>query len=126
MATPDRNSPKPRRQGSAVALGALLCEIDVTSRAEAKALAKIAQVCAHDVGLAVHVRTRRAPKRRTAPAEKLITLHLPAELPASQHPVWCLACRLACFCPNARVSVLVSSRNLFSHASLPARVGKSA
>lgn len=42
-----------------------------------------------------------------AAEEPVLTLHLPAELAATQPQVWCLACRLACFCPDARVSVLV-------------------
>jgi hypothetical protein len=47
----------------------------------------------------------------------VLTLHLPAELAVSQHPVWCLACRLACFCPDARVSVLVRGEASFARTA---------
>lgn len=80
----------------------LLCEILVGRRANARNLGAIAATCAKDLNLPL--RTRWVA---SAPAVAAITLHLPADLAATQHPVWCLACRLACFCPQARVSVLV-------------------
>ncbi len=85
------------------------CEILAPRAAQAAALAEIALALARDVGQPLEVERLSigAPRRRTPPAEAVLTLHLPAELAASQHEVWCLACRLACFCPSARVSVLV-------------------
>ncbi|HEY0946694.1 MAG TPA: hypothetical protein VGD81_15550 [Opitutaceae bacterium] len=81
----------------------LLCEILAGCRADARNLGAIAATCARDLKLPL--RTRPAV---SAPSVTVtITLHLPADLAATQHPVWCLACRLACFCPHARVSVLV-------------------
>lgn len=70
---------------------------------DAAALAQVAAVCARDVGqpLAVTTRVRRAIR------ESLVTLYLPAAIAATQRQIWCLACRLACFCPGTRVSVLV-------------------
>lgn len=88
---------------------ALACEIVSPSHEQGVALAAIALVCARDVGQTLRVRRLRAD----AGTEALLVLHLPASLAATQHPVWCLACRLACFCPEARVSVHVSCREVF-------------
>lgn len=83
----------------------IVCEIIAPRAAQAAALAEIAGTCARDIGqrLSVSLLTVGGPKV----SEPVLTLRLPAELAASQHQVWCLACRLACFCPDARVSVLV-------------------
>lgn len=84
------------------------CEIVAPGSAHAAVLAEVAAACARDLGQPLEVaalRYRRTTREReTAPT---LTLHLPAELASAQHQVWCLACRLACFCPSARVSVLV-------------------
>ena len=101
----------------------LLCEI-LAPRPQAEALAEIVAVCARDVCLPVKVRTRSY--RGAADEEPLVTLHLPVEAAASQHPVWCLACRLACFCPRARVSVLVKSESAFVHPQTRPRHTRSA
>jgi hypothetical protein len=85
---------------------AILCEIHAPRSAQAAALAEIAAALARDVGQPLTVKTL-AVGRPTAAAEPALTLHLPVELASSQHEVWCLACRLACFCPSARVSVFV-------------------
>lgn len=101
---------------------ALVCEIIAPAAAQASALAAIAGVCARDVGQRLIVRrrtTRLAPF--TAGITALVTLHLPAALAAAQHPVWCLACRLACFCPDARVSVHIACASEFITTSRPRR-----
>lgn len=95
------------------AVNAILCEIHAPRAAEAGALAEIASALARDVGQALTVKTL-AIGRQTTAKEPVLTLHLPAELAASQHQVWCLACRLACFCPSARVSVLVRGEAAFA------------
>lgn len=92
---------------------AIACEIVAPSRDQGVALSAIAHVCARDVGLSLRVR-RRQP---AAAPEALVVLHLPAALAAAQHPVWCLACRLACFCPDARVSVHVSCLDAFARTA---------
>lgn len=91
---------------------ALACEILSPSHDQGVALAAIALVCARDLGQALRVRRRRTDTG----AQALLVLHLPATLAAAQHPVWCLACRLACFCPDARVSVQVSCHAAFGRA----------
>jgi len=84
----------------------IVCEIHALCAEPLGALEQIARACARDVGQPLTVKSLHSSDAGPEPA---ITLHLPAELAVSQHPVWCLACRLACFCPQARVSVLVSA-----------------
>lgn len=97
---------------------AIACEIVASSRDQGVALAAIALVCARDLGQSLRVR-RRQP---ASAAEALVVLHLPAALAAAQHPVWCLACRLACFCPDARVSVHVSCLEAFARTARARRI----
>jgi hypothetical protein len=93
---------------------AILCEIVATSARRASALAAIVSACALDVGQPLTVSARTRPPTARASSSGVLTLHLPAALAAAQHPVWCLACRLACFCPTTRVSVLVRCECEFS------------
>lgn len=87
-----------------------------------RALADIAQACARDLGVPLVMQTSVARTEKTHPHPAPgLTLHLPVEFAASQHQVWCLACRLACFCTTARVSVLVLGQ-AFSAESSPAAV----
>jgi hypothetical protein len=79
-------------------------------------LKQIARACARDVGQPLTVKSIRST---AVGVETIITLHLPAELAATQHPVWCLACRLACFCPQARISVLVEAKVVFKKTYSP-------
>jgi hypothetical protein len=85
---------------------AIVCEIHAPRAAQAAALAEIAAALGRDVGQPLAVKTLTIGRRREH-TEPSLTLHLPAELASTQHQIWCLACRLACFCPSARVSVLV-------------------
>ncbi|MCF3649282.1 hypothetical protein [Synoicihabitans lomoniglobus] len=94
----------------------ILCEIVAPSSAQAAALTEIAVTCARDVGQPITLKTLQlSPSPQTGAAANL-TLHLPAELAVAQHEVWCLACRLACFCPSARISVLVLGQDAFRSA----------
>jgi len=89
----------------------VVCEIRSTHAAEAGILAEIAKTCARELAQPLLVKTVQAGQRVQDP---LITLQLPVEMAATQHEIWCLACRLACFCPSARVSVFVSASEIFS------------
>lgn len=91
----------------------VVLEIKARSARHAAALSEIAMACARDVGQKVEVVTAAVVSMR----ESVLTLFLPAERAASQHEVWCLACRLACFCPNARVCVWVQGETAFSPLS---------
>lgn len=86
------------------------CEIHAPNSALPD-LAAIVRFCAKELGYTLDLLTNEVRA-----AEATITLHLSAEEAAAQHPVWCLACRLACFCPNARVSVLIRAGTEFGTA----------
>ena len=88
----------------------ILCEIHAPRAAQAAALAEIAVVCARDVGQPLTVKKLAVGNSAREP---VLTLHLPVELAVDQHRIWCLACRLACFCPGARVGVLICGEALF-------------
>lgn len=106
----------------------ITCEI-LAGRAEVSALTKIVAQCAEDAGQPVSVTTQarqRAAKSRGSRSESVMTLVLPATLAASQHQVWCLACQLACFCPDTRVSVLVRGESAFAPERKPQRRNRSA
>jgi hypothetical protein len=96
------------------------CAISANRLQLASEFARIVRACAQDLGQKISVRTSVITTRGRRRAEPVLTLHLPAELAAAQHPVWCLACRLACFCPTARVSVFVHGENAFRAAPTPA------
>lgn len=81
----------------------LRCEIRASKRL-APILASIVQTCAGDLGLLIVVE-RALAGNAAIPA---ITLTLPVERMIEPDQTWCLACRVACFCPDARVSVLVT------------------
>lgn len=87
----------------------IVCEILAPDAVLATALGRIAGLCARDTGQPLTLRTLPF-----GGAEPALTLRLPVELAASQHPVWCLACRLACFCPSVRVSVLILGESTFA------------
>jgi len=89
----------------------VVCEIRSTHASEAGILAEIAKTCARELAQPLLVKTVQAGQRVEDP---LITLQLPVEMAATQHEIWCLACRLACFCPSARVSVFVSASEIFA------------
>lgn len=89
----------------------LECELLAPTGVKASSWAEIARACAEDVGLELTVHHSTTSSR--SPVEPTLTLHLPVEFAASQHPAWCLACRIACFCPTLRVSVLVRSEGMF-------------
>ncbi len=106
-----------RRRGERIpssVMPPLHCEILARRPAQAGTLAEILQICATDLGQTI---TLESHAERSLSSGPVVTLHLPAEVASSQNQVWCLACRLACFCPEARISVLISARDLFSPVS---------
>lgn len=86
------------------------CEIVTSTSAAAASLAEIAAKCAHTTG---HVLVPVKLEAQRPVKQPLLTLLLPLELAGAQNEVWCLACRLACFCPDARISVLVQAAEAF-------------
>lgn len=81
----------------------LRCEIRAGRRL-IPILAGIVQTCARDLGQAVAIE----PVPVGGAALPSVTLVLGVELALQQHHAWRLACRVACFCPEARVSVLIT------------------
>ncbi len=86
----------------------VVCEILAPNAVLADTLGRIVGACARDAGQPVTLKALPHDER-----DAVITLQLPVALASTQHPVWCLACQLACFCPQARVSVLILGENSF-------------
>jgi len=79
---------------------------------------KTITACAQESEASIHYNTTESSE------ENSILLHLPVDLAGSQHPVWCLVCRLACYFPSARVSVLVHGESSFpAPSSLESQAG---
>jgi len=95
----------------------IVCEILAPHAKLTRALADAANIAARSVGQAILIKTHAV--NIGGRDDVVITLHLPTVLAAEQHQVWCLACRLACLCPQARVSVLILGQDAF--ASPPSR-----
>lgn len=89
---------------------AVVCELRAPRKMIEAGLAEIVGACARDLGQPVEVIAQRVS---SIEKEAVLTLHLSAKLATSQHQVWCLACRLACFCPDTRVSVLIHGQEIF-------------
>jgi|GEM_PF-806543 len=102
------------RQPAPPSRPSVVCEISTTHAAEAGILAEIAKTCARELAQPILVKTVPHSSGTERNKDPLITLQLPVEMAATQHEIWCLACRLACFCPSARVSVFVSASDLFT------------
>ncbi|OAM87789.1 hypothetical protein AW736_20660 [Termitidicoccus mucosus] len=93
-------------------VASITCEIQSSEGYHDADIENIAISCARDLQLPVVM--EKAPSLRQAPRQSLITLHVSAALAINEHRLWCLACRLACFCPDVRVSVLVHSETGFA------------
>lgn len=85
-----------------------LCEICCVS-GDAADLARIVTFCAEQTGLALALVTTAAQPNE-APT---ITLHLGPDDAGPGHPTLCLACHLACLCPQARIGTLVHASHEF-------------
>lgn len=81
----------------------LLCRIQAPDRRTASDLGAAARLCAARDAIALRVVTRTDPSIR----ETALTLDLPTADASTQHPAWCLACRLTALCPFSRVSLQV-------------------
>jgi len=88
------------RSGSSVAF---VCEIMADS-ATAAPLGAIARTCAVDIGQPLVVRLKHALR-----AEPSITFRVPVALLFEHDRAWCLVGRVACFCPQARVAVVIDA-----------------
>ena len=92
---------------------ALDCEI-VADSATAPPLAAIVRTCAVDVGQPLVLRLKHALR-----AEPSITFRVPVPVALlfEHDRAWCLAGRVACFCPQARVAVVIEASALAETSS---------
>ncbi|MBA3848848.1 MAG: hypothetical protein C0502_02485 [Opitutus sp.] len=88
----------------------MLCEIRAATGALAAELEHVVTYCAAQAG--IHATVLQLPSGGTGTAQ--ITLRLPPEAAGPGERVWCLVCRLACLCPQARVGVLVQAAPAFA------------
>jgi hypothetical protein len=109
---------KSDKKDTTAEVGVIECDIIARKASHAAALAEIARACAFDLGQSLRARSLLTGESIAGEQTAVLTLRLPAELAAAQHPVWCLACRLACFLPSARVSVLVEATEAFRQAAV--------
>ncbi len=80
-------------------------KIKARSDHEAHDLRRILYYCAVDSGTIITVQTLVVSGLNMPEMELSV---LPEEL-VEYHSVWCLACRLSCFCPQVSVAVLIRS-----------------
>lgn len=92
-------------------IAALVCELRAPRHVLATGLLEIVTTCATDVGQPLEL---TATPLSSTTKESILVLHLSAQLAGSQDRVWCLACRLACFCPATRVSVMIHAQGAFN------------
>ena len=97
-------------------LTSIFCEITCSSAAHTDGFAQIIQMCADEVGQPVSIESILVGDSPSLSVTPTVTLYLPVKLVATQDQIWCLACRLACFCPSARVSLLVLATDAFPTA----------
>ncbi len=89
----------------------MYCLIESASSEINKECARIVWQCALDSRVALDIKP--AINMRLKEDELFLTLRLSPEEALKESASWCLACRLTCFCPNARVSILISASKCF-------------
>ncbi len=92
----------------------ILCEIIAPGSVHAQALAKVVLGCAKELGQTIKLKQLKLGSHRARDVDPSLTLHLPAQLASTQNVIWCLACRLACSYPAARISVLIHGAEAFA------------
>ncbi|MEM9157508.1 MAG: hypothetical protein AAGB46_00560 [Verrucomicrobiota bacterium] len=84
------------------------CEITAADQSLRKELKQIARTCAIDLKLAYPIETlERSPIAAGNAPE--ISFSIPAQLALACDAIWDLACRVALFCPNARITTQIES-----------------
>ena len=73
-------------------------------------LSRIAKTCAIDLKLTFPLEMlQRARRLDETETEAEINLSIPAKLALAHDSIWNLACRIACFCPQARITTRIES-----------------
>lgn len=88
----------------------ILCVIHAEEHQSAD-LASVVTFCSSQTGFAIEVVTHAS-----SDPKPVVTLHLAPERASADNPVWCLVCRLACLCPQARVGALIYAHGAFIHS----------
>ena len=96
---------------------AIRCEILAPDDQKLVDLGKIAKACAIDLGINVPLVLIGSPQisRET---ESAILLKIPKEIAVLNDEIWRLASRIACFCPEIRVSTQIYSESNSSSIQL--------
>ena len=81
------------------------CLIESPTMTLSKQLERIVWQCALDAKLTLKTNA----VVQISSKETFITIQLSVEEAMRDSPSWCLACRLACFCPYSRVSIIISA-----------------
>lgn len=85
------------------------CLIESPDYDIAKQLESIALQCAIDAKTPMETKITVRSKIQSS----FITLQINVDEALGDSQSWCLACRLGCFCPAARVSIIISAQPLF-------------
>jgi hypothetical protein len=108
---PQMKHPK-KRVAQQVVPAEVTVVIEADSRARAEEYGRIVLHCGLDLGKCVRVECAVRPlSRRKMPI--CIVLHVSASEVCRDKTVWCLSCRVACFCSPASVSVIVHAEGEF-------------
>lgn len=93
----------------------ILCEIFAPSSRQQKELIKIAQTCAIDLKVVIPLNVLA---RATDDKDRVskITFSIPVGVALAYDSIWRLACRVAYFCPQTRVTTQIQSNQPFTSA----------
>ncbi len=92
---------------------AMKCLIESSNHKTAKQLESIAVQCAIDSR--TQIETKRVVRSKIQ--SNFITLQIDVSEALGDSQSWCLACRLSCFCPSTRISIIISAQPLFKHTA---------
>ncbi len=89
------------------------CDIVAPSETLRRELAQIAQICAVDLKLALPLKIHEAAGDPTS-FETTIHLSVHVESAIADDAIWNLACRIACFCPQARITTHIENARQYA------------
>jgi hypothetical protein len=92
---------------------AMKCLIESSDYNIAKQLENIALQCAMEAKTQIETKVTVRSKIQS----NFITLQINVDEALGDSQSWCLACRLSCFCPAARVSIIISAQPLFQQTA---------
>ena len=96
---------------------AIRCEILAPDDRALVDIGKIAKTCAIDLGINIPL-IMVDSHQISRETESAISLKVPQEIAVLNDGIWRLASRIACFCPEIRVSTQIYSQSNFSSIQL--------